>query len=53
MGLQNSAKAVGMVIGSLFAGAIFDFGAKLPFIASGIMLLIGFAILMKIKIEVE
>ena len=53
MGLQNSAKAVGMVIGSLFAGAIFDFGEKLPFIASSIMLLIGFMILMKIKIEVE
>ena len=53
MGLQNSAKAVGMVIGSLFAGAIFDFGEKLPFIASAIMLLIGFVILMKVKIEVE
>ena len=53
MGLQNSAKAVGMVIGSLFAGAIFDFGAKLPFMASSIMLFIGFAILMKINIEVE
>ena len=53
MGLQNSAKAVGMVIGSLFAGAIFDFGEKLPFIASAIMLFIGFVILMKVKIEVE
>lgn len=53
MGLQNSAKAVGMVIGSLFAGAIFDFGEKLPFIASAIMLFIGFIILMKMKIDVE
>ena len=53
MGLQNSAKAVGMVIGSLFAGAIFDFGAKLPFIASAIMLFIGFIILVKVKIKVE
>ena len=53
MGLQNSAKAVGMVGGSLFAGAIFDFGAKLPFIAAAIMLFIGFMILANIKIEVK
>ena len=53
MGLQNSAKAVGMVGGSLFAGAIFDFGAKLPFIAAAIMLFIGFMILVNIKIEVK
>ena len=53
MGLQNSAKAVGMVIGSLFAGAIFDFGAKLPFIASAIILFIGFIILARIKVEIE
>ncbi|MGL5381675.1 MFS transporter [Clostridium sp.] len=53
MGLQNSAKAVGMVIGSLFAGAIFDFGAKLPFLASGIVLFIGFILLTRVKIETK
>ena len=42
-----------MVGGSLFAGAIFDFGAKLPFIAAAIMLFIGFMILANIKIEVK
>ena len=53
MGLQNSARAVGMVAGSLFAGAIFDFGAKLPFIAASAMLFIGYIILVNIKIKAE
>lgn len=53
MGLQNSSKAAGMVIGSLFAGFVFDFGSKLPFIASGFMLFLGFIILTRVKIELE
>lgn len=53
MGLQNSSKAVGMVIGSLFAGFIFDFGNKLPFAASSIILFIGFIILTRIDIKSE
>ncbi|MGL5354400.1 MAG: MFS transporter [Clostridium sp.] len=53
MGLQNSAKAAGMVMGSLFAGFIFDFGNKLPFMASSIILIVGFIILNITKIEKE
>lgn len=53
MGLQNSAKAVGMVIGSLFAGAVFDFGGRIPFLASGIVLFIGFILLTRVNIETE
>lgn len=53
MGLQNSAKAVGMVAGSLSAGAIFDFGSKLPFLVSGIILLLGFIVLTQFNIELE
>ncbi|MGL5086395.1 MAG: MFS transporter, partial [Clostridium sp.] len=51
MGLQNSAKAAGMVLGSLFAGFVFDFGNKLPFMASSIILIIGFIILNMTKID--
>lgn len=53
MGLQNSSKAAGMVLGSLFAGFIFDFGSKLPFLASSFILFIGFIILTRINIEAE
>lgn len=53
MGLQNSAKAVGMIAGSLSAGAIFDFGSKLPFLVSGIILLLGFIVLTQFNIELE
>lgn len=49
MGLQSSAKAVGMVGGSLFAGLIFDYGSKLPFLASAIVLSFGFILLMRKK----
>lgn len=53
MGLQNSSKAAGMVVGSLFAGFIFDFGSKLPFLASSIILFIGFIILTRITIKLD
>lgn len=53
MGLQNSSKAAGMVIGSLFAGFVFDFGSKIPFMASSFMLFVGFIILTRVKIELD
>ena len=40
MGIQGSYKAIGMIIGSLVSGFIFDLGNKLPFILSGICCLI-------------
>ena len=40
MGIQGSYKAIGMIIGSLASGFIFDLGNKLPFILSGICCLI-------------
>lgn len=52
MGLQNSAKSMGMVLGSLFAGFIFDFGSKLPFLIASFVLIIGYIILTKFKLEV-
>lgn len=42
VGIQNSAKAVGMIIGSLYSGFIFDFGSKLPFITASAILMIGY-----------
>ncbi|MGL4774049.1 MAG: MFS transporter [Clostridium sp.] len=45
VGIQNSAKAVGMIGGSLFSGFIFDYGSKLPFLAASILLIIGFVVL--------
>lgn len=36
MGIQGSYKAIGMIVGSLASGFIFDIGNKLPFILSGI-----------------
>ncbi|WP_259740468.1 MFS transporter [Clostridium chauvoei] len=53
MGIQNSAKSMGMVLGSLFAGFIFDFGSKLPFMIAGIVLFIGFGILTRTKIDIK
>lgn len=53
MGVQNSAKAAGMVIGSLFAGFVFDFGSKIPFMASAFILFMGFIILTRIKIKLD
>ncbi|MGL4338370.1 MAG: MFS transporter [Turicibacter sp.] len=46
MGIQNSARSVGMVIGSLISGYIFKFGPKLPFLLGGITALIAFFVLL-------
>lgn len=51
MGMQNSAKALGMIIGSLGAGFIFTIGEKLPFLVGGISSLIGLIILIKMFIK--
>ena len=45
MGIQNSARSVGMVIGSLMAGFLYDFGSKLPFLVGSVMALIACLIL--------
>lgn len=45
MGIMNSCKAIGMVVGSLLSGFIFDFGNKLPFLISAIVIGTGFIIL--------
>lgn len=49
MGIQGSAKAIGMVVGSLTAGLIFNIGNKLPFIFAGISALLAVLILMRLK----
>ncbi|EES50251.1 MFS transporter [Clostridium botulinum] len=49
MGIQNSSKALGMVIGSLFSGFIFNFGSKLPFIIAGITLVSTYFMLIYAK----
>ena len=45
MGVQNSARSIGMVIGSLTAGFLYDFGSKLPFLIGSITALIACIIL--------
>ncbi len=47
MGIQGSYKAIGMIVGSLASGFVFDIGNKLPFILSGICCLIVFVIVSK------
>ncbi|MGL4736904.1 MAG: MFS transporter [Cellulosilyticaceae bacterium] len=49
MGIQGSAKAVGMIIGSLTAGFIFDIGNKLPFIFGGLCAILGGIVLLKLQ----
>lgn len=44
-GIQNSSRAIGMIIGSLYSGFIFDFGSKLPFLTVSIVTMISFVIL--------
>lgn len=44
LGIQNSSRAVGMVLGSLYSGYIFDYGSGLPFITAGVILFISFLI---------
>ncbi|MEG0711221.1 MAG: hypothetical protein RR448_03130 [Niameybacter sp.] len=41
MGVQGSAKALGMVIGSLGSGFIFGIGPKLPFVFAGLAALMA------------
>lgn len=53
MGLLNSSKSIGMICGSLFAGFIFDFGNKLPFLVAGIILVIGFLLTLNTKMELN
>lgn len=44
-GIQNSSRAIGMIIGSLYSGFIFDLGNKLPFLTVSIVTMISFVIL--------
>lgn len=49
MGVQGSAKALGMIVGSLGSGFIFGIGPKLPFIFAGIAALLAFFLLQGLK----
>ncbi len=53
MGIQGSYKAIGMIIGSLLSGFIFDIGNKLPFILSGICLLVVVVMVRKVYLEIK
>ncbi|MPQ44391.1 MFS transporter [Clostridium tarantellae] len=53
MGIQNSAKAIGMITGSLFSGFIFEINSKLPFLTAAILLGVGFVIGIKSSINLE
>lgn|GEM_PF-1023012 len=46
MGIQNSARSVGMVIGSLAAGSLYNLGSRLPFIFGSITAFICFILLL-------
>ncbi|MEE0881091.1 MAG: MFS transporter [Turicibacter sp.] len=46
MGIQNSARSLGMVIGSLMAGFLYEFGSKLPFLVGSSTALIACLILL-------
>lgn len=48
MGVQGSAKALGMVIGSLGSGFIFSLGSKLPFFFAGLFAILAYYILKKL-----
>lgn len=47
MGIQNSARSVGMVFGSLLAGFLYEYGSKLPFLIGSFTALIALIILIK------
>ncbi len=49
MGILNSFKASGQILGSLSAGFIFDIGNKLPFLLSSAVILISFFSLIPLK----
>lgn len=46
MGIQNSSRSVGMVIGSLSAGFLYDLGSKFPFFMGSLTALIACFILL-------
>lgn len=43
-GIQNSARAIGMILGSLYSGFIFSYGSKLPFLSASVVIMIGYII---------
>ncbi|MBQ3421371.1 MAG: MFS transporter [Romboutsia sp.] len=45
LGIQNSARSVGMILGSLYAGFVFDINNKLPFLTCAIVFNIVGAVL--------
>ena len=47
MGIQNSARSVGMVFGSLLAGFLYEYGSKIPFLIGSFTALIALIILIK------
>lgn len=49
MGIQGSYKAIGMIVGSLASGFIFDIGNKLPFLISAILVFISFIVLIPLN----
>lgn len=51
MGIQGSFKAIGMIVGSLVSGFIFDYRNKLPFILGGLCCIIAFLVVSKISLN--
>lgn len=50
MGVQNSARSLGMIVGSLMAGFLYDFGSKLPFlVGSGTALIACFILVLQYR----
>lgn len=49
MGIQGSAKAIGMIVGSLTSGFIFDLGNKLPFVFGGVCAVLAGMVLLKLN----
>lgn len=47
MGIQNSARSLGMVLGSLMAGFLYDFGSKIPFLIGSFTALLALFVLLK------
>lgn len=53
MGIQGSFKAVGMIVGSLASGFIFDYGNRLPFILGGVCCIIAFLVVSKVSLNYD
>ncbi|MFQ7058103.1 MAG: MFS transporter [Turicibacter sanguinis] len=47
MGIQNSARSLGMIVGSLLAGFLYDYGSKLPFLVGSFTAFIALIVLIK------